>query len=97
MRLVSLANEPDEISRVLAKVGLGPRPPIVLDVAPGCRARLLDEGPARAPHRGGTQPGIEATLALSMVGVSLVHHRSRAARSADCYDAGVRISQCAGP
>ena len=27
MRLVSLANEPDEISRVLAKVGLGPRPP----------------------------------------------------------------------
>ncbi|PRP94048.1 putative transposase [Enhygromyxa salina] len=27
MRLVELANEPEEISRVLAKVGLGPRPP----------------------------------------------------------------------
>jgi hypothetical protein len=27
MRLVEIANEPDEISRVLAKVWLGPRPP----------------------------------------------------------------------
>ena len=27
MRLVSIANEPEELSRVLAKVGLGPRPP----------------------------------------------------------------------
>jgi len=26
MRLVELANERDELSRVLAKVGLGPRP-----------------------------------------------------------------------
>ena len=27
MRLVELANKPEEISRVLAKVGVGPRPP----------------------------------------------------------------------